>query len=384
MFSVACGNWNNSGNAGLFNRNFNNNRSNDNNNASFRASDYISKPKISDEKIGEIGVTFPVTKITKSAKSVTDKNLSYSYLCNIDNLYKGYLSARKHKRNKKAIYDFEKSLGNNLEKLKQELEDGTYKPSDYRTFYVYEPKERLIVAPAFRDSVLQHTVYNYIYDLFDKKFIFDSYGCRRLKGTHKASARLQTFMRKHSNDEYYLQLDIRKYYYNISHSILKKLLTRVVEDKRIVDLIMLFVNTSQKIGLYVGNVLSQLFGLIYLNPLDHFIKRVLKVKHYLRYVDDFILVGISKEKANEFKEKIETFLKDNLELELSKFRIAKIKYGCNFVGFRTWKKMKFIRKHTLHNFSRALKKQKTDSIVSILGHAKHSSSHKYLISKLGA
>ena len=294
------------------------------------------------------------------------------------------MSARKNKRNKKAIYEFEKNLGMNLASLKAELENFIYKPSEYRTFYVYEPKQRLIVAPNFRDSVIQHLIYNYIYDLFDRSFIHDSYGCRKLKGTHKASARLQEFMRKHSNDKYYLQLDIRKYYYNINHNILKKLIAKKIKDERIVELIMLFVDTTSDKGLYVGNVLSQLFGLIYLNLLDHYIKRELKIKHYIRYVDDFVLVGLDKSEANCLKVKIEKFLKDNLELELSKFRIAKIKQGCNFVGFRTWQSMKFIRKHTLHNFSRKLKQNKMDSVISILGHAKHSSSYKYLISKLGA
>lgn len=385
MFSVACGNWNNSANAGVFNRNFNNNRSNSNNNYGFRASDYIFKPKISQEKIGEIGVTFPVDKSTKSAKSVTASNSHfYEYFLDINNLYDAYLSARKHKRSKKAIYEFEKNLGLNLASLKIELENFTYKPSEYRTFYVYEPKQRLIVAPNFRDSVIQHLIYNYIYSLFDRSFIYDSYGCRKLKGTHKASARLQEFMRKHSNDKYYLQLDIRRYYYRINHNILRKFISKKVGDERIVNLIMLFVNTSKGIGLFVGNVLSQLFGLIYLNLLDHYIKRELKVKHYLRYVDDFVLIGLEKSEANSLKVKIEKFLKDHLELEISKFRIAKIKYGCNFVGFRTWQSMKFIRKHTLHNFSKAVKLGKQDSIISILGHAKHSSSHKYLISKLGA
>ena len=385
MFSVTCGNWNNSANAGVFNRNFNNNHTNDNNNVSFRVSDYSSIPKISQENIGDIGVTFPVDNTTKSAKSVTASNSHfYEYFLDINNLYDAYLSARKNKRNKKAIYEFEKNLGMNLASLKAELENFIYKPSEYRTFYVYEPKQRLIVAPNFRDSVIQHLIYNYIYDLFDRSFIQDSYGCRKLKGTHKASARLQEFMRKHSNDKYYLQLDIRKYYYNINHNILKKLIAKKIKDERIVELIMLFVDTTSDKGLYVGNVLSQLFGLIYLNLLDHYIKRELKIKHYIRYVDDFVLVGLDKSEANCLKVKIEKFLKDNLELELSKFRIAKIKQGCNFVGFRTWQSMKFIRKHTLHNFSKAVKKGKQDSIISILGHAKHSSSHKYLISKLGA
>ena len=385
MYSVSCGNWNNADDAGLGCRNFNNNRSNSNNNTSFRASDYISSPETDKSDTGEIGMTFPVIKkITKSAKSMTaSPSCSYKHFLNINTLYDGYLSARKHKRNKKAIYEFEKSLGINLLKLLDELKTFTYKPNKYRTFYVHEPKQRLIVAPAFRDSIVQHTIYNYIYNLFDRSFIFDSYGCRKEKGTHKASARLQTFMRKHNNEKYYLQLDIRKYYYQINHEILNKMLYKRIEDQRVVKLIMHFVNKEQEKGLYVGNVLSQLFGLIYLNPLDHYIKRELKIKHYIRYVDDFILIGLEKTEANIFKKKIEIFLEEELKLELSKFRIAKIKKGCNFVGFRTWKSLKFIRKHTLHNFTKALKKNKQKSIISILGHAKHSSSHKYLISKLG-
>lgn len=329
-------------------------------------------------------MTFPVSKTTKSAKSMTCKySCSYEHFFNIDNLYDGYLSARKHKRSKKAIYDFENNLAFNLLELQKELINETYTPREYRTFYVHEPKTRLIVAPAFRDSVIQHTIYNYVYDLFDRSFTFDSYGCRKEKGTHKASARLQTFMRKHDSDKYYLQLDIRKYYYNISHGKLRDLLFLKIEDERVVNLIMKFVNKNDEKGLYVGNVLSQLFGLIYLNPLDHFIKRTLKIKHYLRYVDDFVLVGITKEEANFYKQKIIDFLDEKLDLSLSKFRIARIKQGCNFVGFRTWKSVKFVRKHSLHNFSRAVKKNDTAAIVSILGHAKHSSSHKYLISKLG-
>jgi hypothetical protein len=145
----------------VFNRNFNNNRSNDNNNASFRASDYSSIPKISQENIGDIGVTFPVGNTTKSAKSVTTKDSHfYEYFLDINNLYEAYLSARKHKRNKKAIYEFEKSLGLNLIALKDELENFSYKPSEYRTFYVYEPKQRLIVARNVRRQIVEVKLIN--------------------------------------------------------------------------------------------------------------------------------------------------------------------------------------------------------------------------------
>ena len=375
---MACGNWNESADAGLGYRNFNNNRSNDNNNCSFRASDYSSN-LTNVIKNGDIGITFPA-ELAKSAEGATELNLHSIY--NIDNLYMGYLSARKHKRNKKAIYEFEKNVGVELLALSNELKNKTYKPSEYREFKVYEPKERVIVAPTFRDSIVQHTIYNMYYYEFDKRFIHDNYGCRKGKGTHKASQKLQDSMRCYDGDKYYVQMDIRKYYYSVNHEILKDQITRVVKDTDVVNLIMMFVNIVKKIGLFVGNVLSQLFGLIYLNRLDHYIKRVLKCKHYVRYVDDFIIVGVDYEKAKELKLKVEAYLKENLELKLSKFRIAKIKAGCNFVGFRTWRSKKFIRKRSLKNFRKALKNDKEQSLISILGNASHSSSHKYMIQKI--
>lgn len=330
----------------------------------------------------DIGITFPAP-LAKSAKGITELYLfpyNIEHICNVDNLYQGYLNARKHKRNKKAIFEFEKDLGRNLEQLSLEIRNLSYKPDEYRTFKIYEPKERLIVAPAFRDCVVQHTIYAYIYDLFDKGFIYDSYGCRRGKGTHAASQQLQNYMRKYDGGSYYLQLDIRKYYYSIDHAILRERLERKIEDIMLVNLIMLFVDTDKKKGLLVGNVLSQLFGLIYLDWMDHFIKRVLKVKHYIRYVDDCILVGqSSRDESYVLKGKIETFIKDKLKLSFSKYTIAQIKKGSNFVGFRTWRSKKFIRKRCLHNFNRALKNDKHESLHSMLGHAKHSSSLKNML-----
>ena len=331
------------------------------------------------QKNREIGIVFP-SELEKSAKDDTVEyyHPKYEDISNIDNLYEGYMSARKGKRNRKAIYLFENNLFEELIKLSNELKDGTYKPSKYRTFDIYEPKKRTIVAPAFRDSVVQHTIYMLVYDVFDRGFIHDSYGCRKGKGTHKASGRLQTFMRKHSSEEYYLQMDIQKYYYSINHEILRNSIERKIKDNNLVDLIMKFVNIKDKIGLYIGSLLSQLFGLIYMDRVDHYIKRVLKQKHYVRYVDDFIIVGISYDKAKELLDIIQKYIKKELNLTLSKFHIAKIKKGANYVGYRTWKAKKFVRKRTLYHFNKYLKKGNMEAVNSVLGHAKHSSSLKYM------
>ena len=110
---------------------------------------------------------------------------------------------------------------------------------------------------------------------------------------------------------------------------------------------MLFAEKEEPFGIPIGNLLSQIYALIYLNPLDHFIKRVLKVKHYVRYVDDFILIGLTREKCLEYKKLTVNFLKNELGLVLSKFTIQKIKRGVNFVGYRTWKNRRLIRKYSL-------------------------------------
>ena len=295
---------------------------------------------------------------------------SLTQVTDIDNLYNGYLNARKTKRTKKAVYDFEKDIGRNIQKLSDDITDGTYTPSGYREFKIFEPKERLIVAPTFRDSIVQHTVYDIVYDKFDKGFIFDSYGCRKGKGTHKASAQVQKFMRSSESESYYLQLDIRKYYYSINHTILCDRLSRKIKDKGLLDLMMLFVSLDN-IGLYVGNLLSQLYGLIYLDRLDHYIKRILKVKKYVRYVDDFILIGLTKYQAINYRFLIVNYIKEHLNLELSKFHRAKIKTGANFVGYRTWQHKKLLRKRSIYRFSTALKRKDYAALISMIGHAKH-------------
>ena len=110
------------------------------------------------------------------------------------------------------------------------------------------------------------------------------------------------------------------------------------------------------------------------NPLDHFVKRELGIARYVRYVDDFILFDLDRDQAHQLRERIEAWLADCLRLELSKWSIHPVKRGVNFVGFRTWRKTRFVRKHSLYKFSRAVRLGKVKSIVSALGHARHTAS----------
>lgn len=294
-------------------------------------------------------------------------------------LYQGYVDAAKSKKGRRGCHRFERSLGLNISLLHDEIASGNYKPRPYYSFVIKEPKERVIYAPSFRDCVVQHAIYRVISPLFERTFIDQSYACRKNKGTHKAADYTQMALQKSDSDSYILQLDIRKFFYRIDRHILKELIERKIKDKRFVDIMMLFTDYERPIGIPIGNLLSQIYALIYMNPVDQFIKRELKVKLYCRYVDDFILFNLSKSIAIEYKEIIARYLSENLKLELSKAIIVKTNKGVNFVGYRTWRRNRFIRKHSLYNYRKAIKNDKLESAVSILGHAKKTSSINNLL-----
>lgn len=295
-----------------------------------------------------------------------------------DALMAAFLRARRGKRKTLAVMRFERDLGANLQALHDELHGGTYRPRPCRRFMVMEPKPRQVSAPDFRDVVLQHAIYAVIYPIFDAGFVHDSYGCRAGKGTHRASDRAQQFLRGSPADTHVLQLDIRRFYYSIDRNILRRLIERKIKDRRLVALVMLFADGGDDVGVPIGSLLSQLDALIYLDPLDHFIKRVLKVRRYVRYVDDFILFGLSRADAEAHRDAIIMFLRDRLGLSLSRWTIAPVRRGVNFVGFRTWRQRRFVRKHSLFRFSRALRRGDAASLNSILGNARRTASFAHL------
>lgn len=303
----------------------------------------------------------------------------------LDNLYNGFLKTRRSKRHKPTVFKFENRLGAQLEKLSEELLTGTYKVTPPKLFTIKcvgSGKIRNISAPAFRDSVMQHAIYAHVYPIFDRGFIHDSYGCRVAKGTHKAADRCQEFLRQNPADSYYLQMDIRKFYYSINHGILRESLFRRLKCNVLVDLMMQFVDLAKMIGLNVGNLLAQLFGIVYLDRFDHWVKRVLKQKRYIRYVDDMLIIGLTYKEAVEIKAECEDYLKSELDLCFSKWGISKISNGVNFVGFRTWQHKRYIRKRSLKSFWRAIKHKDTRALQSILSHARHTSSYTYLVEML--
>ena len=133
-----------------------------------------------------------------------------------ENIYSAYLDARRGKRKKRACFRFEIQLGTNLTALYEEIRNGNYRPRPYFRFTIYEPKERIIHAPAFRDIVVQHAIYRIIYPVFDKTFINTSFACRLGYGTHRASNYTQSSLRVYGDEDYILKLDIKKFFYSIN------------------------------------------------------------------------------------------------------------------------------------------------------------------------
>jgi RNA-directed DNA polymerase len=300
-----------------------------------------------------------------------------------DALYQAWVDASAGKRGKRATLEFGRNLSGNLATLHKALHDGTYTPKPYKEFKVYEPKERTIFAPAFCDLVVQHAIYKLAYPIFNRTFIDQSFACRKGKGTHAAADYAQAAMRSSTADSYILQLDIRKFFYSIDRAVLRTQIERQIKDKRFVGVMMQFAEYGQPVGIPIGNLLSQTYALIYMNPLDHFIKRDLGAKRYCRYVDDFVIFGWPRERCVEALAQIEAFVARELNLSLSRHSLHKCKRGLNFVGFRTWRSTRFVRKHSLYTFAQAAKAGNTEAIASCLGHALRTGSLRHMKTLLG-
>lgn len=309
----------------------------------------------------------------------------YDLITSKENLYRAAKRAFRGKLSNARFYSYYVNLSNNVEYLYKRIQEGTYKPHSEKEFDLWcisGQKMRHIVAPSIDDLIVQHAIYQVIVPIIDPKLIYDSYGCRILKGSHRASARCQYFLRKSPKDSYFLQLDIKKYYYSLDHKILKESLLHLLGEQDVVDFIALQFPQDKTVGMNVGAMISQLMGMIYLNRFDHYCKRVLKLKYLIRYVDDIVIIGLSKKKCLSLVQGIEQYLKTELKLTFSKVKILPISKGINFVGYRTWQQKRIIRKRSYKTFNKNLRKNKVDSLQSCLGHASKTSSYKTLIKRI--
>lgn len=306
----------------------------------------------------------------------------YEKIISIEHLFQSWDEFKKEKRGRSDVQKFEKDLEDNLFKLYEELKDKTYKHAPYSAFNIYDPKFRHIHKAIVRDRIVHHAVVSVIEPIFDNTFIYDSYSCRKNKGTHKAVKRLAYFVRKvsknYSGKCFALKLDIKKFFASVDQLILLNLIKKKIEDQDLIWLIENILVSFQKgTGIPIGNLTSQIFANIYLNELDQFIKHELKVKFYIRYCDDFVILDRNKEYLESLILDIEKFLKENLKLSLHEQKIIIRKYnqGVDFLGYIVLPHYILPRTKTKR---RLFKKFNAKNLQSYLGYLSHANSYKII------
>lgn len=268
-------------------------------------------------------------------------NIFYSKL-KFKNMLEAFERASKGKYKNKEVIVFEMDLANQLLNILKSLYNKTYKIAEYREFKIYEPKERLILALPFKDRIVQQWyVEEFIKPIFVPKFIVDSYACIEGRGVHSGVHKLEKYLyesSKQNKEIYALKCDIKKYFYSIDKDILYKIIERKVKDKDFLNLTKMFIyDNSKKTGIPIGNYTSQYYANIYLNELDHYIKEILKIKYYVRYMDDFVILLENKQQCIEILNKIKRFLQEELKLELNnKTNYFKSKQGIVFCGYKVF------------------------------------------------
>ena len=299
------------------------------------------------------------------------KNL-WADVISFENLYLAFRKASREKRVQPNVAAFEFDLEFNLAQLQEELEEKTYCPGGYDSFYIRDPKHRLVSAAPFRDRVVHHALCNVIEPIFERTFIADSYANRVGKGTHKALDRCQAFSRQY---RYVLQCDVRQFFPSIDHVLMRRILARKLADREIMWLIdrileggvgvledeyeMVYFAGDDLLaacrprGLPVGNLTSQFWANVYLSELDQFVVRELRCGAYLRYVDDFLLFSGDKRQLWAWRDAVQVRLAClRLTMHEGSSTVYPVDNGIPFLGFRVFPAHRMLRRRNGVAFAR--------------------------------
>ena len=300
----------------------------------------------------------------------------YPLVCDFENLYLAYRKARKGKRGRAQPAQFERVQDDELLNIQEELQTFTYKPGKYHSFYIHDPKKRLISAAPVRDRVVHHALCRVIEPIWEQRFIHDTYANRVGKGTHRALDRAQSFARRY---QYVLQCDVKQFFPSIDHGILRAEFARLIRDENtlwLCDQILIsgvgvlaeeyemvyfdgddLLSASRPRGLPIGNLTSQFWANVYLNEFDHFIKRDLKCPAYVRYVDDFLLFSNDKrDLANWRIAVIQKLAALRLSLHEESAQIFPTQTGIPFLGFRIFPEFRRVKQRKVIHFRRKLRR----------------------------
>ena len=308
--------------------------------------------------------------MSKSIKNCFYKKLTF------ESLLRSHDRAKKNKTNRYELLRFSVDIETNIVGIMNSLKDGSYRPGKYKVFTIYEPKERIIKCLPYRDRIVQQWyIYEFIKPYIIPRIINTCCACIDNRGTHYAVLMVDKYiniMKRKYGKYYVLKLDIKKYFYNIDKNILYKIMNSFVSDKKILWLTKIFIYDDEiDKGIPIGNYTSQYFANIYLSILDRYVKEVLKVKYYVRYMDDMVILLSTKEECRIVMEKIKMFLNKELKLELNnKSRYYPSKMGVNFCGYRIYDGYRLIRNGSKRKIKKRIKKWKKDNNMGCLDRKK--------------
>jgi retron-type reverse transcriptase len=306
----------------------------------------------------------------------TSQSQAFAQIIAWDNLLEAYRKAARGKRGRASAACFEHQLADRVLELQEELKSRSYRPGPYLHFYIHKFKQRKISAAPFRDRVVHHALCNVIEPWFERRFLFDSYANRQGKGTHRAVDRLQQFARRY---RYALRLDIVKHFPSLDHAILQTILAKTICDDDVLWLVDQIIASGAGVlddeypmhwfpgddpsaakrprGLPIGNLTSQFWSNCYLDPFDHFIKRELRCKAYLRYVDDFALFSDSKHELWHWKQAIIERLAAFRLTVHPQAQVAPVSNGIPWLGFIVYPTHRLVKARNVRNYNRRLRKR---------------------------
>jgi retron-type reverse transcriptase len=328
----------------------------------------------------------------KSLRSDFDEHLT------LEKLLAAHKRAAKGKNRRPEVLKFNQHKLTNLLNIQDLLRDENYVPSPYKRFWITDPKKREVLALPYRDRVIhQWFIEEFIKPFYIPRFIKQTYACIPERGTHAAVRQAQSYLRQSLRlweKPYVMKMDIAKFFNSIDKQIMYDILCRHIAEPKLCRLIRRMIwDGDEHAGLPIGNYISQYFANIYLNKLDQFVKRELKVRFYVRYMDDFVLIVQNKQVAIELYGLLERFLAEKLKLELNtKSRYYPAHLGIDFAGWRIFAKYRLLRKRSKAKINQIIKDYESgrDDFAKFfqranawLGHAKHGDAWRFSRKHLG-
>ena len=314
-------------------------------------------------------------------------HIRYDDIISVENLLLAWKEFARGKRKKRDVQEFEDKLLSNVLDLHFNLSNHTYRHGPYEAFNISDPKPRNIHKATVHDRLVHHAIYRVLYPFFDRTFISDSFSCRNKQGTHRALNRLRSFAfrvsHNHTRSCWILKCDIRKFFANIDHEVLKSILAEYISDKNILWLLDRVIDSFNSgrpgVGLPLGNLTSQLLVNIYMNKFDQFMKHKIKAKYYLRYADDFVILAENKQYLVDLIPVLEKFLSIELKLELhpQKVFIKTIASGVDFLGWTHFVDHRVLRVASRRRmFKKLWQNSSSESAKSYLGLLKHGNTNE--------